>query len=313
MKGLELCKRFYEEYGLPMIESEFKEIEHVLAIGLFGEGSECFGFDDEISKDHDFEAGFCILLPSEEVVDRKTAFRLERAYSKLPKEFCGVKRGLISPVGGNRRGVMRMEDFLLSKVGKADGIITGDEWFTVPETFLAEVTNGEIFKDDAGTFTAIREYLSSYPKDVLYKKLAGNLLLAAQAGQYNYERCTLRRDSAAAQVCAIKFVEHIMNAMFLLEGKYKPYYKWTFKAFSQLKEFGDLHDCLEFLISSDNGEENVRLKSEIIADVCQRVEEKLKEMGITDIFCGDMEKYAYAVNDKISDPVLRTKNILSAV
>ena len=86
MKGLELAKAFYEEYGKPMLE-EFPEIKDKLAIGLCGSGSECFGFDDEFSKDHDFEPGFCIFLPDEREVDRHTAFRLERAYAKLPMEF----------------------------------------------------------------------------------------------------------------------------------------------------------------------------------------------------------------------------------
>ena len=61
MKGLELSKRFYETYGAPMLSEKFPELEDKLAIGLVGDGSECFGYDDDISRDHDFEPGFCIL------------------------------------------------------------------------------------------------------------------------------------------------------------------------------------------------------------------------------------------------------------
>ena len=111
MKGLELAERFYLEYGAPMIHEKFSDIEHLLAVGLAGSGSECFGYDDELSEDHDFEAGFCIFIPDEDIIDRRAEFALERAYSKLPKEFLGYKRSPLNPVGGNRQGVIRMINF----------------------------------------------------------------------------------------------------------------------------------------------------------------------------------------------------------
>ena len=76
MKGLDLARAFYEEYGIPLLK-EFPDLAENIAIGLCGSGSECFGFDDDFSKDHDFEPGFCIFLPSEELVDRRQAFLLE--------------------------------------------------------------------------------------------------------------------------------------------------------------------------------------------------------------------------------------------
>ena len=104
MQGLALAKAYYEIYGEPMLREQFPELLPYLAVGLTGSGSECFGFDDEVSQDHDFEPGFCLFLPGEEIVDRRTAFQLERAYAKLPKEFEGFSRPLLQPVGGARRG-----------------------------------------------------------------------------------------------------------------------------------------------------------------------------------------------------------------
>ena len=76
MKGLDISRAFYREYGEPMLRERFPELVPLLAAGLFGSGSECYGYDDEISRDHDFEPGFCLFLPGEEVVDRRTAFML---------------------------------------------------------------------------------------------------------------------------------------------------------------------------------------------------------------------------------------------
>ena len=45
-------------YGEPMIHEKFSDYENKIAVGLVGEGSERFGFDDKYSRDHDFGAGF---------------------------------------------------------------------------------------------------------------------------------------------------------------------------------------------------------------------------------------------------------------
>ena len=92
MKGLELSRRYYEEHGKPMLERDFPLLLPYIAVGFVGSGSDRYGFDDEISRDHDFEPGFCIFLPGEDIVDRRSEFLLERAYAKLPKEYMGFKR-----------------------------------------------------------------------------------------------------------------------------------------------------------------------------------------------------------------------------
>ena len=80
MKGLELSRAYYDQYGEAMLKEKFSGILPLIAVGLCGSGSECYGYDDEVSTDHDFEPGFCIFLPGEDVVDRQTAFRLERTF-----------------------------------------------------------------------------------------------------------------------------------------------------------------------------------------------------------------------------------------
>lgn len=49
-----------------MIHEKFSEYERRIAVGFAGEGSDCFGFDDEISMDHDYGLGFCIWLTDED-------------------------------------------------------------------------------------------------------------------------------------------------------------------------------------------------------------------------------------------------------
>lgn len=313
MKGIELCERFFFECGEPMLKRDFADILPLLAIGIAGSGSECFGYDDEISRDHDFEPGFCIFIPDEELVDRKTEFALERAYARLPKEFMGYKRSPLSPVGGNRHGVMRISAFLKSKTGTVDGCLQVRDWFYIPEQSLAEATNGKIFFDGLGKISEARKRLEYMPEDVRLKKLAGNLLTMGQAGQYNYGRCISRGESAAAQLAVAEFVKATLNVAFLLNKKYIPYYKWSFRALGELDTLSELYSLLEYLLSSGNGEAEVERKKQTVELVCRTVTDKLINDGLASECGTAIEAYAYAVNNKISNAEIRNLHILYAV
>ena len=313
MQGLELAKRFYEQYGAPMLHEQFAAFEEVIAVGLCGSGSECFGFDDDVSTDHDFEPGFCLFLPGEDVIDRRTAFLLERAYAKLPREFEGYTRSLMSPVGGNRHGVLRIDEFFSSKVGSPDGDLTIEQWLTIPEFYLAEATNGKVFRDDCGVFTAIREKLLTLPEDVRRKKLAGELLTMAQSGQYNYNRCLKHSETGAAQLAVFEFVRAALHTVFLLNKAYLPYYKWQFRALRDLPLLSSVADPLEFLLTTENTGDLAETKYGIIEDIAGMVIEALQAQDLTKAICGDLEKHAYSVNDTIADATLRNMSVFAGV
>ena len=313
MRGLELSERYFLECGLPMLRAEFPSLLPHLSAGLLGSGSECFGYDDEISRDHDFEPGFCLLLPEEDVIDRRTAFRLERAYAALPREFLGYRRAPLSPVGGNRHGVLRLADLLLEKTGTPDGRLSPREWLSLPEQSLAEVTNGRVFHDGSGALTEVRRRLSYLPEDVRLKRLAGYLLLSGQAGQYNYGRSLLRGDLGAAQLAASEFVRCVMHVIFLLNFTYIPYYKWRFRALSALPILGDLADPLYELIASGNGEAEAARKTATTEEVVRRVTAALAEGGLSDRGDEPLEAHAHAVNALVRDAELRNLHILYGV
>ena len=313
MNGLELSRAFYETYGAPMLREQFPQLLPYLAAGLAGGGSECFGYDDEVSRDHDFEPGFCLFLPGEDVVDRRQAFLLERAYAKLPREFAGVKRGLMQPVGGPRRGVLRTAEFFAEKTGAPDGVLTLGQWLQTPEHALAEAVNGELFFDGYGEVTRIRQGLAAYPEDVRKKKLAGQLLLMGQAGQYNYLRCIRHGETGAAQLAAAEFVKSAMAAVFLLNRVYQPYYKWSFRAMRGLPRLALLAELMEYLLTTDNEPEQAEQKYDVMESVAADVIDELTEQSLTKAVCGDLEKHAYSVNDGIEDPALRNAHILTAI
>ena len=312
MKGLEVARAYFETCGRPMLEERFPELLPLLAVGLFGAGSECFGFDDDVSRDHDFEPGFCVLMPGEDRLDRRSAFLLERAYSKLPREFMGLRRALMAPVGGPRHGVMRTGEYFAEKVGAPDGVLTVGQWLALPEQALCEAVNGEVFLDGPGEVTAIRARLSRFPQDIRLKKLAGELWRMAQSGQYNYARCLKHGETGAAQLAAAEFAQSAMHALFLLNDVYMPYYKWAFRALRGLPRLSLEAEVLEFLITTGNDADLAREKQAAMEGVCQDVVAELRRQALTGIGGDDLERHAYSVNVAIADGALRNAHVSAA-
>ena len=313
MNGLDLSRAYYETYGKPMLERDFPDLVPLLAVGLTGSGSECYGYDDGLSRDHDFEPGFCIFLPDESMVDRTAAFRLERAYAKLPKAMDGAARSLTAPTGGARRGVLRTAEFFLDKVGAPDGNLASEQWLRLPDYALSEATNGEIFDDPYGEVTRIRARLMNQPEDIRLKKLAGHVLLMAQSGQYNYARCLGHGETGAAQLAVIRFAESAMQTVFLLNRTYMPYYKWAFRAMRELPKLSLLAELLEYLLTTDNDGEQARDKQDVIEGIAADVIDELIGQQLTKANCGDLEKHAYSIQDGIRDAGIRNMHILAAV
>ena len=313
MKGLELARMYWEACGIPMIREAFPEYEEIIAAALTGSGSECYGFDDEVSRDHDFEPGFCLFIPGEEIVDRRTAFLLERAYAKLPAEFGGFSRQKLQPVGGQRHGVFRIDEYFTEKIGCMPEEMSLEQWLRLPEYALAEAVNGEVFHDPAGLLTDCRKILKTMPEDARRKRLAGRLLLMAQSGQYNYRRCLRHGETGAAQLAVGEFVKNTLSAVFLLNRAYMPYYKWSFRALKALPGGEDLGRSLEWLLTTDNGGAVAEDKYFCMEGIASQVIELLQEQGLTEAVCGDLEKHAYSVNDGIKDSNVRNLHILYCV
>ncbi len=310
MKGLELARAYWEACGVPMIREQFPEYEEIIAAALTGSGSECYGFDDEVSRDHDFEPGFCLFLPGEEIVDRRTAFLLERAYAKLPPEFEGYRRQKLAPVGGQRHGVFRIDEYYTEKLGCVPEEMTMERWLRIPEYALAEAVNGEVFRDGAGLLSDARQLLREMPVDARKKRLAARLLLMGQSGQYNYLRCLKHGETGAAQLAVTEFVRNAMSALFLLNRAYMPFYKWSFRALRELPGGAETGRDLEWLLTTDNEGQNAEEKAFRMEGIAAQVIGMLQEQGLTEAICGDLEKHAYSVNDGIRDGEIRNLHIL---
>ncbi|MBR5230610.1 MAG: DUF4037 domain-containing protein [Firmicutes bacterium] len=291
MKGLDLSKKYYEEYGRKMIAETVPEISHRIAVGLAGDGSQCFGFDDEISRDHDFAPGFCMWLTDDDYQKYGTA--LQEAYHRLPDDYMGILRRASDASG--RLGVSRISDFYSEFTGCTQGPVTNGEWLMCPETSLAACTNGEIFYDPVGRFSEIRSrILEFYPEDVLRKKIAARAAVMAQSGQYNLPRCLQRSDKVAATLAAGRFTEATLSMVHLLNRRYMPFYKWSFRSACSLEKLSQVPELLCELHHS--------MKTETVEQICALVAEELCHQEFSTFRGTFLQDHLSDIMSAIKDP-----------
>lgn len=241
MKGLELSRHYFE-YGRDLIMNAVPgEVAERMAAGLVGEGSQCFGFDDEISQDHDFAPGFCIWLTEDDYL--KYGNVLQKVYDTLPAQFMGYSRNNIT--ARDRLGVFPVKSFYEKFLGSSVPPESNMDWLLVSEANLAACTNGEVFYDPSGCFSEIRLHLLNfYPEDVLRKKIAARAAVMSQSGQYNLLRTIRRHDIVASGLAAARFTDAALSMLYLLNRRYMPFYKWAYHGSKSLQK---LQNCLALL------------------------------------------------------------------
>lgn len=290
MNGLELSRALFGECLLPRLRADAPELLPFLAAGLVGEGSECFGFDDEISRDHDWGPAFCIWLPERLLAEAMP--RLDKALEGLPETFLGFPVRMARDLRMGRVGPLSVEGFYKKFLGVPRVPETIGEWLRIPEHYLATATNGEVFEDASGAFSAVREeLLRCYPEDIRLKKLAARCMACAQAGQYNLPRMLRRLDPVSADLCRARFAEAAISLVFLLNRRYMPFYKWAFRGLKCLPVLGmataERLSALMALPLMDAEPEDVLKPVEAI---CQDIASRLFEEGLAD----DDDPWLYA-------------------
>ena len=307
MKGLEEARKFYEEAGAEMISRNFGDFENRIAVGLVGHGSECFGFDDQTSRDHDFETGFCIWLTKDD--EEKIGFRLMRAYDKLVKSVNGERADRV--VENGFQGVFVTGDFYRRYTGCDGAPKTWQDWLYTNSAYFAEATNGEVFRDDLGEFTKIRnEILHGMPDDVRIKKIGSCSLKAAQSGQYNYARCLAHGEEGAAMLALFEFVTNAIELAFLLNRQHCPYYKWALRSMDGLDKFAELKQPLEYLLTADNDKAGQSVKKAIVEDISLALANEINAQFDLGVKGGFLEPYAYAIQKRIKNSDIRNLHIV---
>ena len=337
--GLELCRRYYEEYGRPMIAGKFHAYESRIAVGLVGKGSDCFGYDDILSQDHDFGPRFVMWI-TRKVYD-EIGEELQEAYEKLPSQFMGVDR-IETFHGKDRAGVLIIEEFYKNLLGfdlvgmlahNNEDTASGKEsldtikcWLSVQEYALAAAVNGEVFRDDEGIFTQYRSMLSAYyPKAVWYRKIAQTCALFSQSGQYNLPRMRRRGQLVSAELAKAECAKQAMKLYYLLNRKYAPHDKWLYRGMPQnpqmtLGEDGmenlsvpELVEKISLLPADKRHETALTTAVESLAVIFANELEKQNMVGKCDLYLDACTKELMTKSDALLTAIVANTPIVTAL
>lgn len=304
MNGLKLAEEYFITHGLPLIRNKFPDYKDRIASGLVGLGSDCLGFDDKFSRDHDWGPGFCLWLTKTDY--DQIGRSLMEAYSELPNTFLGYEREP-SEWGNNRVGVFEIGAFYQRLLGRPDAPETLYDWLVLHGDHLSVCTSGKVFYDPLGEFSGIRgKLLAFYPDDVRLAKIAACCMVIGQSGQYNFPRSQWRQDYFAAQYAETKFCADVMSLVYLLNRSYAPYYKWLMSGikfqpllgkfiFEKVSEMVNLNDYKQ--------------KKMIIDEICSVVIQEIQKEGLSDSSSKFLVDHGPVIHEKIVDPTLHNMNV----
>ena len=293
-KGLQLCREYFKQYGMEMLKSKFPDYVDRITAGLVGEGSDCFGFDDETSKDHDFGPRFCLWVSKETY--KEIGEKLQKAYDELPDTFEGYTRNM-TVTGKFRQGVMVLEDFVEHLLFTRCLPKTDNDWMLLPENGLAALSNGEIWLEGDGRFTDIRKTLEKYPDSVRWKKIIQSIHLVRQMGLYNYFRMKERGENIAAEISLAGYMENVMKVVYYLNNVYPPFYKWLHRGMDNFPILAEIMDILNALNDHRGNADTVKGIMQVVEQLLEYELNEDKKLLIENIIALEWEAFDKVDNE----------------
>lgn len=230
VSGVALSRDYYEAIVRPVIEARWPGLRH--AAGRLGSGSEVLGFDDAVSRDHDFGLRVNLLVPADAAgqIDAHLDAVLPDRFGGYPTRFATTW----DPQVRHRVQVEDVSTFVASRTGiTASNALSVADWLSLTGQAVLEVTAGPLFVDTAGELTAARERLAWYPDDLWTYVVATDWARLAQELPF-VGRTAERGDDLGSRVIASRLVDIAMHLAHLLERRWPPYAKWAGTSLSRL-------------------------------------------------------------------------------
>lgn len=263
IKGLTLCRNFYNEAAKPILDKYFPDLEYSAA--LIGYGSDVLGYDDPVSRDHMWGPRFYMFLRNDDLHLKDNIFDVFGEH--LPYTFMGYSVNFTEP-DINDNGVQHpefitdgkvrplifiqtFESFLTEQLGTDDvSSLIPSQWLSISEHRLLSIVKGELFYDGLNIKETIQE-LSYYPETVrLY--LAGSCWESIAQEQAFMKRCYDVGDDMGSRIIAARICDRLMRLCYIYEKQYAPYSKWFGRGFTDLTTSDELKGTLLKVLSAND-------------------------------------------------------------
>lgn len=307
MRGLEVSRCFFSDWGLPWLERQWPELLPRLAAGRIG-GSDTIEADDEWSRDHDWGPSFNVWLTLADY--RHFGRRLSREINTAaPREFLGARFRFFDQEKENVT-VDPTAAFIESYTGCATPPARSRDWFrhyrgrslVEREAWLYFLRHGAIFHDPLGEFSERRAAFANYPRDVLLKVIHEQCMTLWYVGEYKFgSRLVYRDDPYPLHSAISQSAEAAMRLCFYLHDDYAPHWQWLHHQFLRLPEARDLAPLLDRFLQGKSARECAEVVPEIMALITKR----LADGGWIEGGHHSMQRAANEIKAQISDRAIR--------
>jgi hypothetical protein len=264
LRGGELARQFCSDVVGPLLARAMPGLRY--AAGRLGSGSDVLGFDDEMSRDHDWGCRLTLLVdgpdraavpPVSELLERE----LPESYRGFPVRFAVTWNPSVS----HKIEVATVADFATSRLGidPVAGLSVLD-WLILTGHSVLEVTAGPVFTDQTAELSRVRAVLGWYPPDVeRYVLAAGWQRICQQMPMAG--RTAERGDELGSRLLSAQLAGDLMWLAFALSRQWPPYPKWRGTAFRALPLAADLSGPLTAAATAPHW----RDRESGLADACE--------------------------------------------
>lgn len=209
------------------------------------------GFDDDVSRDHDWGLRLNLLVPRHRADE--VAAELDRV---LPERFAGYPTRFPTTWDPQVRHRVQVEDvgsFVRSRIGvDAAGALSVQEWLSLTGQAVLEVVAGPVFVDTAGDLTAARARLTWYPEDVWRYVVATDWARLAQELPF-VGRTADRGDNLGSGVITARLVSVASHLAHVLDRRWPPYSKWVGTSLTRLPTAAGVVTPLQSALGAEDG------------------------------------------------------------
>lgn len=230
-----------------------------LALALFGPGSDVLGYDTARSMDHDWGPRLTIVVPEthrteiSQRIDANIRTLLPESNAAFPTRFSFHADGTMyaDPAGNAHRLTVTSVDEIVRTSLLIDSLEDMDDavWLSTPMQLLLELVGGDVFVDDSGELTGLRENVSFYPDHIWRYQLAGLWMRIGQIQPF-IGRTGEVGDQAGSATIAASIVRDLMRIALLQSRQYAPYAKWLGTAVTRTPIGEDINPHLEAALAA---------------------------------------------------------------
>ncbi|MGI6238357.1 MAG: DUF4037 domain-containing protein [Christensenellales bacterium] len=321
MKGMELCRRFYESCAAPLLAAAFPKMRH--SAGLVGFGSDVLGYDDAVSRDHLWGSRLSIF--PEQYTEELARDIYAAMVHGLPREFMGFPVGFGAPDAHGIAAMAEYEqdfrplimimpfgEFLRDQIGRTntDEILPA-EWLAFSEQKLLALTKGRFFRDDLNLARALSP-LAYYPRDVWLYLLYSDWSAIAEERAF-VKRAAARGDDIGSRIICARIAHRLMHLCFIYAKRYAPYSKWFGTAFRELNACPGIDGMLARALDAHDlhareqaiaGAQSIMIAHHNDQQITAPIDAALRRYYTRDITVAAADEVAQAIHAKIEETSL---------